>query len=104
MLLNNPLLTLFVVVLLTLIMLFSSLMLKQTTKHFIVRQKLVGKLNAYTEEMMEGARVVQVFNHQDTAIKEFYDLSEEYRLAEMKGNMIGNVIGPLFIFFLNSQN
>ncbi len=95
MLLNNPLLTLFVVVLLTLIMLFSSLMLKQTTKHFIVRQKLVGKLNAYTEEMMEGARVVQVFNHQDTAIKEFYDLSEEYRLAEMKGNMIGNVIGPI---------
>lgn len=95
MLLNNPLLTLFVVILLTLIMLFSSFMLKQTTKHFIVRQKLVGKLNAYTEEMMEGARVVQVFNHQDIAVKEFYDLSEEYRLAEMKGNMIGNVIGPI---------
>ncbi|MBP5342625.1 ABC transporter ATP-binding protein [bacterium] len=95
MLINNWLLTIITIVILGLIMLLSTQLLKRSTKHFILRQKLLGRLNGYVEEMMEGTRVVQVFNHQDTAMSEFETIIEEYRQEELKGNMIGNVIAPL---------
>ena len=64
MLINNWILTFITIFILFLIMMLSTVLLKKSTKHFILRQKLLGKLNGYVEEMMEGTRVVQVFNHQ----------------------------------------
>jgi len=95
MLINNYLLCLVTVVLLVLIMTLSSVMLKKSAKFFMTRQKLVGKLNAYSEEMLEGARVVQTFNYQEKAINNFKEINKNNREVEMKANMIGNIIAPL---------
>ena len=95
MFINSWILTLSTLFLLFLIMMLSGYLLKKSTGHFITRQILMGKMNGYIEEMMAGMRVVQVFNHQEIAAKEFDELKEKYRVEEMKGNMIGNVVAPL---------
>ena len=95
MLINNWILTFITIFILFLIMMLSTVLLKKSTKHFILRQKLLGKLNGYVEEMMEGTRVVQVFNHQEIAKEEFAVIIEDYRQEELKGNLIGNIIAPL---------
>jgi len=95
MLINSWILTLCVVILLALILLISMSLLKASTKHFKVRQKLIGRLNGYIEEMMEGTRVVQTFNHQHIAIEEFAQINKENRQEEMKANNIGNIVAPV---------
>ena len=34
-------------------------------KYFIKQQKDIGKVNGFIEEMMEGQKVVKVFNHEE---------------------------------------
>jgi len=95
MIINSWILTLCVVILLSIILFISMSLLKASTKHFKVRQKLIGRLNGYIEEMMEGTRVVQTFNHQHIAIEEFKNISMENRTEEMKANNIGNIVAPV---------
>lgn len=95
MIINSYLLTIVVIVTLVLIMLASQTIISKSAKHFVERQKIIGKSNAYIEESMEGSRVVQVFNHQDTAIVEFGSINEEYRVEDTKANIFSNIVGPL---------
>src|SRR5699024_4475871 len=43
-------------------------------KYFSKQQNMLGKENGYIEEMMEGARVVKVFNYEDKAIENFNEI------------------------------
>ncbi|MCR5740906.1 MAG: ABC transporter ATP-binding protein/permease [Gammaproteobacteria bacterium] len=95
MLLNNWLLTIIVLVLLASIMFGMSGIMKRSAKHFINRQKLVGISNGYVEEMMQGARVVQVFNHQKKGVLEFKEINERFRIEDTKANTYGNIMFPM---------
>ena len=91
----SPLLT--VVMILTIIVLAFLIKAvgKRSAKSFRENQKSVGELNGYIEEMIEGQKVIKVFNHEKTAYKEFDKLNDNLRKAGTSAMTYGGIMGPL---------
>ncbi|HZJ86979.1 MAG TPA: ABC transporter ATP-binding protein [Erysipelothrix sp.] len=64
-------------------------------KYFSLQQKKLGEENGYIEEMMEGARVVKVFNYEDKAIEGFDAINEELFEASFNANKYANILMPI---------
>ncbi|HJF20146.1 MAG TPA: ABC transporter ATP-binding protein/permease [Enterococcus columbae] len=64
-------------------------------KYFSLQQKAIGELNGYIEEMIEGQKVVKVFNHEKPAIQQFITLNEELRENSTKANTYANIMMPI---------
>ena len=45
------------------------------------QQQSLGALNGFIEEMIEGQKVIKVFNHEKKAVGQFTGLNEDYRTA-----------------------
>ena len=63
-------------------------------KHFVRQQEDIGKLNGNIEEMMNGQKVVKVFNHEEKAIEAFDRLNEQLYDSASKANTYANVLMP----------
>lgn len=63
--------------------------------YFVKQQANLGRMNGFIEEMMSGAKVVKVFNHEEEAIKEFDRLNEELFDSGYNANMYANVLMPI---------
>ena len=71
-----------VTMLMVALMLFCSKQIaKSSSKYFIQQQRDLGKVNGYIEEMMEGQKVVKVFNHQQADMAAFAARNEKLREA-----------------------
>ncbi len=64
-------------------------------KYFLAQQTDLGKTNGYIEEMMNGQKVVKVFNHEKKSIKEFRELNEKLFDSSYNANMFANIIMPI---------
>ena len=64
-------------------------------KYFTKQQNALGKENGYIEEMMNGQKVVKVFNHEKKCIEEFKELNDNLYTASYNANKFANIIGPL---------
>lgn len=64
-------------------------------KYFSIQQKMLGKENGYIEEMMEGARVVKVFNYEDKAIEEFEKINHDLFESSYNANKFANILMPV---------
>ena len=91
----SPLLTLIMVITMVFITILAAWVGKQSAKSFRENQKNIGLVNGYIEEMMEGQKVIKVFNHEPQAIKEFDKLNENLRKAGTSANTYGGILGPL---------
>ena len=91
----SPMLT--IVMILTMIFLFQIIKFvgKRSVASFRENQKSVGELNGFIEEMIEGQKVVKVFNHEKKAISEFQQLNEKLRKAGTAAMTYGGVLGPI---------
>lgn len=69
--------------------------MSKSGKYFSKQQKMLGKENGYIEEMMEGARVVKVFNHENKAIENFTAINDDLFDAAFKANKFANVLMPV---------
>lgn len=65
----------------------------KSSHFFLNQQKSLAKTNGYIEEMIDGLRVVKVFNHEEAAREDFRLINEEL----MENTMIANRLG-LFLF------
>ena len=65
------------------------------SKNFIRQQKEIGRLNGFVEEMIEGAKVVKVFNHEQIAKADFEEVNESYREASCKANIFASILRPI---------
>ena len=95
MMLQSLWLTLIVVV-------FSFFMLKmvgkitqRSGKYFMNAQKSLGSMNGYIEEMIDGQKVVKVFNHEDEAEAGFDEHDVDYCANATKASTVGNTMMPL---------
>lgn len=68
---------------------------KKSVAAFRENQKSVGELNGFIEEMIEGQKVIKVFNHEKNAIAEFKVLNENLRKAGTAAMTYGGVMGPV---------
>ncbi|NLJ89750.1 MAG: ABC transporter ATP-binding protein [Clostridiales bacterium] len=76
MLLLSPALTLLVIVMLVLMLSAVKAIGKGSRKYSMAQQASLGDMNGYIEEMMEGQKVIKVFNYEDKA-KEAFDKKNE---------------------------
>ena len=91
---NVPM-TIFVLFMVTLMVLVIRNLGSKSGKYFSFQQKALGTLNGYIEEMIEGQKVVKVFNHEEEAIDRFVELNEDLRVNSTKANTYANIMMPI---------
>lgn len=91
---NVPM-TIFVLFMVTLMVLVIRNLGSKSGKYFSFQQKALGTLNGYIEEMIEGQKVVKVFNHEAAAIDRFVELNEDLRINSTKANTYANIMMPI---------
>ncbi len=82
--------------------LFSVLMLFVTrkfagasAKYMMAQQRSLAACEGYIEEMMQGQKVVKVFNHEEANKKRFAELNEALFFHGEKANKYGNILMPI---------
>ncbi len=63
--------------------------------YFIQQQKDLGAVNGYIEEMLNGQKVVKVFNHEQKAIEGFETLNNSLRESASNANKYANIMMPI---------
>lgn len=78
------------------VMLFTSTKVaSKSGSYFVKQQKALGELNGHIEEMMEGQKVVKVFNHEDESTEEFNKLNDALYDCAKNANGFVNMLGPV---------
>ena len=67
----------------------------RSRKNFVRQQRVVATVNGYIEEMMEGQKVVKVFNHEAAAEAGFKKHNDELCHVATNANTYANIVGPL---------
>ncbi|HPY63513.1 MAG TPA: ABC transporter ATP-binding protein [Bacillota bacterium] len=70
-------LTLFVVLFSVLLFVLVKAIVRRSAKYFMSQQIAMGDVNAYVEEIIEGQKVVKVFNYENKAIQAFGERTKE---------------------------
>ncbi len=83
------------VVMVIVIMNASKAIAMRSGKYFMAQQKDIATVNAHIEEMMNGQKVVQVFNHEPEAIEEFEKLNDQLFDSANNANKYANVLMPV---------
>ena len=88
---------------LTLVMIVGTFFMLMTTAKlgtrsagfFVKQQTSLAGLNGYIEEMVNGQKVVKVFNHEPAARKEFDRRNDELCENMTEANKLSNILGPV---------
>ena len=91
----NIWLTLFTLCFVFIIMMITKKIGVRSSRYFVAQQATLGALNGFTEEMINGQKVLKVFNHEAIAIDEFDQLNDALYLQAREANKLGNVMGPI---------
>ncbi|MCQ2583524.1 MAG: ABC transporter ATP-binding protein/permease [Treponema sp.] len=91
----SPMLTVIMIVTMFVTAFIIAMIGKRSAKAFRENQKSVGELNGYIEEMIEGQKVIKVFNHETVAKAEFAKLNENLRKAGTDAMTYGGMMGPV---------
>ena len=95
MLLISPALSLIPIIMVPLSLLSAAGVMKASEKYYSQQQDLLGKLNGYVEEMYNGQSVVQMFNYQERAKKEFSKLNDELKISSRKAETTAGAVSPI---------
>jgi ATP-binding cassette subfamily B protein len=95
MIIQSPLLTVFVVVFSLLTIFVTKGFAQRSGKHFIGQQKSIGKVNGFIEEMLNGQKVIKVFTHEEQSKKEFDEVNEELFDNMNQANKYANLMMPV---------
>lgn len=91
----SPMLTLVMLLTIVLMVFVVSFIGKRSAKAFRENQKCVGQLNGFVEEMVEGQKVIKVFNYEKKAEERFNILNENLRKAGTDAMTFGGMMGPV---------
>ena len=95
MLLLSLWLSLFTFVLVFLSMFLVKYIAKRSGKYYIARQSSVAEFNGYIEEMMNGQKVVKVFNHEEKVKQEFDQKNDDVNDNSTLANKYASIMMPL---------
>lgn len=68
---------------------------KKSAHYFKKQQETLGTVNGYIEEIIEGQKVVKVFNHEGEVVSHFGDINEKLRRASTSANTFASMLGPI---------
>lgn len=66
-----------------------------SAKYFQKQQASLGKVEGYIEEMINGQKVVKVFNHEEVSKEDFDRLNDKLFEESERANKYANVLGPI---------
>ena len=95
MLVLSPVLTLITFAMLVLMLQVVRGIGSRSRRYFAQQQKALGEVNGYIEEMIEGQKVIKVFNYEETAKAEFQERNEAYRQAGTRAQIFGGIMMPI---------
>lgn len=90
----NIWITLIVVLLSPLSFLLANFIAKKSYQMFTYQSQTRGQLTAFTNEMLGGIKVVQAFNHQAEAQKDFDQINEELSTYSLKATFYSSITNP----------
>lgn len=67
----------------------------KSSRFFIKQQQTLGATEGYIEEMMNGQKVIKVFNHEEDAIAGFDRVNNAWFEASRKANTFANILMPV---------
>lgn len=67
----------------------------KSSRYFIKQQQTLGETEGYIEEMMNGQKVIKVFNHEKEAIEGFDKVNDAWFEASRKANTFANILMPI---------
>ena len=93
----NVRLSLIVIAFLLLMFLFIQYNGKRSRKYFIEQQKYLGSINGFVEEMVAGAKVEKIFNHEEQDFAEFCRRNEALRQSATKAMSYSGMMVPTIV-------
>ena len=90
----SPILTLITFAMLVVMLLVVKTIGGRSRRYFAAQQKAIGDVNGYIEEMIEGQKVIKVFNHEEAAKAGFRGLNETYRDAGTRAQAYAGAMMP----------
>ncbi|MBR0427047.1 MAG: ABC transporter ATP-binding protein [Clostridia bacterium] len=88
-------LTLFIFLFVAIMLRVTMSITKRSGSYFIGQQETLGKVNGYIEEMINGQKVVKVFNYEDRAKDNFDKLNENLFDNMVNANKFANILMPI---------
>lgn len=67
----------------------------KSSRFFIKQQQTLGATEGYIEEMMNGQKVIKVFNHEEDAIEGLDRVNNAWFEASRKANTFANILMPV---------
>ncbi len=95
MLVLSPVLTLITFAVLAVMLLVVKVIGGRSRRYFAAQQKAVGEVNGYIEEMIEGQKVIKVFNHEGAAKEGFDERNEAYCQAGTRAQIYAGMMMPV---------
>ena len=95
MLYTNLLLGAITIILTPLLIWVSRQITKRSRAAFAAQQANLSMVNGFAEEMISGQKVVKIFNHEQTACKEFDWLNERLCASQIRAQFQSGIMGPI---------
>lgn len=87
--------TLLVIAMLFVMVFITKTIGKKSAHYFKKQQENLGSVNGYIEEIIEGQKVVKVFNHEEEVVSHFGEINERLRRASTSANTFASMLGPI---------
>lgn len=91
----SPILTVLVLFILAVILFVIKFIGKRSAMYFRKQQNALGAVNGYTEEMIEGVKVVKVFCHEDKVKERFGEINLDLASSASNANTFANILMPI---------
>lgn len=91
----SPWLTLIAVIMVPLSLMASAGVMKASARHYGDQQELMGQMNGFIEEMYHGQSVIQTYNYQQRANRDFDALNCALQNSSQRAETASGTISPL---------
>lgn len=85
--------TLIVCVMVVVMVFITKTLGKKSAFFFKKQQQELGTVNGYIEEIIEGQKVVKVFNHEEEVVSHFDEINEKLRKSATSANRLCKYVG-----------
>ena len=66
-----------------------------SAKYFMQQQKATGAMEGFAQEMMNGQKVIKVFNHEQASIRDFDKVNDELYEVSRQAHSFASILGPI---------
>ena len=66
-----------------------------SARYFMQQQKSVGAMEGFAQEMMNGQKVIKVFNHEEKSIEDFDKVNDALYNDSVRAHAYASILGPI---------